>query len=236
MRSDQKLLGILGGMGPVTTARFLSSIYAFKRYQREQEMPGVVVYSDPSFPDRTSSFLSGDLEILLARTTSAIERLHGAGIDKAVLCCFTLHHIVEKLPPRLTDRLVLLTDVALEAVSVSGDTLLLCTNGSRELRVFERCAAWGKVKDQIQFPTRIDQDRVHALIYKLKSHFDPGKAFEELSLLCKKYQVKSVAFGCTDLHLLSNGRGNDKSAIAGISIVDPLMTIIERLHSGELFA
>ena len=46
-------LGILGGMGPLTSAEFLKTIYEVNISGPEQDAPACVLYSDPSVPDRT---------------------------------------------------------------------------------------------------------------------------------------------------------------------------------------
>ena len=50
-----KLLGILGGMGPLASAEFLKTIYEYGTRDLEQRSPACILYSDPTFPDRTSS-------------------------------------------------------------------------------------------------------------------------------------------------------------------------------------
>lgn len=48
-------LGVLGGMGPLASAEFLKTIYECSVAGGEQRSPSVIMYSDPTFPDRTEA-------------------------------------------------------------------------------------------------------------------------------------------------------------------------------------
>ena len=63
--SKTDVIGVLGGMGPMASAEFLKTVYTCCRGEVEQEFPVVMVYSDPTIPDRTSAFRAGrDNEVL----------------------------------------------------------------------------------------------------------------------------------------------------------------------------
>ena len=55
-----KNLGILGGMGPLASAKFLSTVYRLNLVEPEQEAPNCILLSDPSFPNRTKAILAGN--------------------------------------------------------------------------------------------------------------------------------------------------------------------------------
>ena len=55
-----KLLGILGGMGPLASAEFLKTIYEYGTRDLEQRSPACILYSDPTFPDRTQTIVNGE--------------------------------------------------------------------------------------------------------------------------------------------------------------------------------
>jgi aspartate racemase len=58
--SERNIIGILGGMGPVASAEFLKTIYEDQLDPDEQGAPIVMMYSDPTFPDRTKAFLASN--------------------------------------------------------------------------------------------------------------------------------------------------------------------------------
>ena len=64
-KSQRKIMAIIGGMGPLASAAFLSSIYERSLRAEEQLSPRILLLSDPSFPDRTRAILDGRAEVLL---------------------------------------------------------------------------------------------------------------------------------------------------------------------------
>ena len=59
-REEREVLGIVGGLGPMASAEFLKTVYEYGIGENEQDAPIVLMYSDPTFPDRTESFLAGE--------------------------------------------------------------------------------------------------------------------------------------------------------------------------------
>ena len=55
----EDVLGVVGGLGPLVSAEFLKAIYEHTSWTREQDAPRVLLYSDPTFVDRTTALLSG---------------------------------------------------------------------------------------------------------------------------------------------------------------------------------
>src|SRR5579864_2349302 len=108
--------GILGGMGPLASAEFVSSIYRETPGSREQDLPNVILLSDPTIPDRTECLLNGKSDILLERLTAGLEALVSLGATKIVVCCMTIHPLFPQLQPELRNSIVSLLDVTLNAV------------------------------------------------------------------------------------------------------------------------
>src|SRR4051812_16388129 len=104
-------LGILGGVGPLASARFLGSIYRAAEANLEQEAPRVILASDPSFPDRTANLLRGERKILIQKTEEQIALLLTAGATHIVICCFTLHEILQEVNAKLRKTVISLPNL-----------------------------------------------------------------------------------------------------------------------------
>src|SRR3977135_3492182 len=85
------LLGIVGGIGPLASAEFLKTIYEYSQGEPEQASARVVLYSDPSFPDRTEALLAGADAVLLEKLIEALEYLRCLSVSRIVICCVTIH-------------------------------------------------------------------------------------------------------------------------------------------------
>lgn len=225
----RNVLGVLGGMGPLASAEFLKTIYEHSLGGREQDSPVVMLYSDPTFPDRTEALLAKTPDALLARLVGALEELRGFGVSKIVICCVTIHHLLPQLPEELRKQVVSLTDVIFTKVVRSRRRhLLVCTSGARRSGVFQSHPSWERAKEFFVLPDAEDQAAIHRLIYQIKQNSDLGELTPTLEALLLKYGVESFVAGCTETHLLAKrfaraGRG------ARFGCVDPLDILAREL-------
>lgn len=224
-------LGVVGGMGPLVSAEFLKTIYAVGQWTREQDAPRAIVYSDPTFPDRTELLLRGEEEPLARKLGEVIESLLGAGASQIVIACVTIHRVLPRLPLHLRSPVISLIDVALAAVAASDDRhLLFCTTGTRQLRLFESHPAWPEVRARMVLPSEEDQASIHELIYRVKKRQDADLVAEVEGLL-HKYGVRSFVAGCTELHLASSRLHEARSRL---ECIDPLWIIAREFANGRV--
>lgn len=224
--SEREVLGVVGGMGPLASAEFLKTVYECGIGEREQEAPVVVMYSDPTFPDRTDAFLAGQDEPLLSGLTAALRRLSEAGASRFVLCCMTIHYLLPRLPADLRARVISLLDVIFDELGRQPRRhLLICSSGTRRLGLFENHEQWGRRRSQIVMPDDEDQERIHReLIYPIKKRPDWVRLTALLDALMRRYEVDSFIAGCSEIHWLA------KQLVAGGAAwrcLDPLMLIAQ---------
>lgn len=226
-KEQNKILGVLGGVGPRASAEFLKTIYEHSLGEREQNSPRVLMYSDPSFPDRTEAFLTGDSDALLEKLIAALNSLRHQGVSRIVICCVTIHYLLPRLPEDLRARITSLIDVVLGEVRRSQKKhLLICTSGARRLKIFQHHPQWERAKDYVLLPDESDQESIHHLIYRIKRNEDIQKLVPFIDALLAKYKVDSFVAGCTEMHVLAKQfhRGN-----GGYGCLDPLTIIAEEL-------
>jgi aspartate racemase len=90
-----RVLGVLGGMGPLASAQFMLRLTLLTPASKDQEHIPAVLWSDPRIPDRAKAMAGGDdpLPWLLR----GIEGLKRAGCGAIVIPCNTAHVWYEKL-------------------------------------------------------------------------------------------------------------------------------------------
>jgi aspartate racemase len=215
-------LGVLGGMGPLASAEFMTTLYRLNITEPEQEAPVCLLLSDPSFPDRTEAILNGATALLTARLTAALQDLADRGADRIVIACVTAHHFLYELPPALRQKIVSLIDLVIdEMVAVPGRRLLLTTTGTRTARIFERHERWAEVAGQVVYPTAEDQVILHNFLYRLKCGDSGRRCAEWVGALPARYGVAGCIFGCTELHLVR--RELAEGELGEGAILDPLV-------------
>jgi len=223
------VLGVLGGLGPLASADFLFSIYDYNLAEVEQHSPSVILYSDPTFPDRSEMFRTGHDRELLELTESALDKLCGMGVAKIVMACITLHHLVPQLRPDLRRKIISLPEILISRISETKQRqLLIASNGTRSTRIFENHPGWDTAAAYSVWPDEVDQRLIHERIYReIKANARVESFVLFLEDLCAKYEVTSIAAGCTEIHritrhLLASG-GNHRK----FTVIDPLQIIAQ---------
>jgi len=221
----KKVLGVVGGAGPLASAEFTKTIYECSLGEREQEAPVVLLYSDPTFPDRTEALLAGDYEPTLTKLVAALEWLRDSGASQTVICCVTMHHLLKRVPVHLRAQVISLVDVIIDAVARSRERqVLVCSTGSRRLGIFQSHERWHEIEDYIVWPDETDQQFIHQqLIYQVKQNHNLDELLPPFVTLLAKYKTRSFISGCTEIHLLAKRLSS--SSLWGERIVDPLLLI-----------
>lgn len=216
-------LGVLGGMGPLASARFVSNLYELNPAGREQDLPRVLLDSDPAMPDRTAAILTGRTEEVADRLSTRIRGLLTMGATRVVVPCFTAHHFLPLIDPRLRALVVSLVDVTIGEVNrAQRPLLMLSTAGTRSARIFERAQGWSSVADRVVLPDAEDQEKIHRLIYQIKRQGASSTVLTEIDALRRRSQCTGVIAGCTEFHLVSRDL---VGAYGAANVVDALLSV-----------
>jgi aspartate racemase len=198
------LLGVVGGLGPIASAEFLRTIYEHSPATEEQDMPAVLLVSNPAIPDRTAALARGARAVLRAPLQATVEQLIAQQCTRIVICCVTMHAVIADLPVACRSRILSLIDVAIDEIRARGERqLLMCSQGTRDLGLFDAHPSWPRVASLVVMPDRDDQASIHRMIHELKRTGDAGPHLEPAGLLLAKYGVRSLIAGCTEFHLLA---------------------------------
>jgi aspartate racemase len=88
--SGEKVLGVLGGMGPLASAHFMVRLTELTPAARDQDHIPAVLWSDPRVPDRTEARLAGGADPLPA-LLRGLRGLEEAGCGAIAIPCNTAH-------------------------------------------------------------------------------------------------------------------------------------------------
>ncbi|MSO90738.1 MAG: aspartate/glutamate racemase family protein [Acetobacteraceae bacterium] len=88
--ANDKILGVLGGMGPLASAQFMIRLTLLTPAERDQDHIPAILWSDPRIPDRMAAkFANG--ESPLPWLLRAVRGLEQAGCGTIVIPCNTAH-------------------------------------------------------------------------------------------------------------------------------------------------
>ena len=131
--STSRLLGVLGGMGPLATIDFLRKVLDATPARTDQQHVPVLTASIPQIPDRTAAF-RGEGQSPLPAMIDSGRRLVAAGAALIVMPCNTAHLWFEPLRATLGVPMLHLVDAALdeasEFVGTDASLGLLATEGT----------------------------------------------------------------------------------------------------------
>ena len=91
-----RIIGILGGMGPLATADLYTKIIRATPATRDQEHLHVIIDADPTVPDR-SAFLRGLGPDPMPKLTTGAQRLEQVGAAFIAIPCNTAHAFLPAL-------------------------------------------------------------------------------------------------------------------------------------------
>jgi len=86
----ERVLGVLGGMGPLASAQFMVRLTLLTPAERDQDHIPAILWSDPRVPDRTAARLAGGEDPLPA-LLRGIRGLEAAGCGAIAIPCNTAH-------------------------------------------------------------------------------------------------------------------------------------------------
>jgi aspartate racemase len=94
---SQKVLGIVGGMGPLATQLFYRMIIEKTDAVRDQDHVDMILLNHASMPDRTEAILSGNTDDLYRLLLEDIQFLESSNVAAIAIPCNTSHLLVDSL-------------------------------------------------------------------------------------------------------------------------------------------
>lgn len=205
---NDKLIGILGGMGPEATAECYLKIIRATSARKDQEHFRVIIDSNAKIPDRTEA-ISGRGENPVPEMIHAAKNLEKLDVEVACIPCMTAHYFIEDVQKEVSYPLL---NAFLELkkfirsfypdISKIG---VLATTGTLETGLFE------KYLDHLDivYPTPVTQnEKVMKSIYDENGIKSGNTDGEPLQLLKDASQelldngAQLIISGCTEIGLV----------------------------------
>jgi len=135
-----RLLGVLGGMGPLATVDFLGKLVAETPGRRDADHVPVVVYSVPQIPSRPQAILAGGPSPLPAML-AGMRTLREAGAQIIAMPCNTAHYWYDELTREGGVPIIHIADATaaeIAALGAPGIVGILGTDATVAVRLFEK--------------------------------------------------------------------------------------------------
>lgn len=228
---NDKILGIIGGMGPEATISFYQRIISKTKVTCDQEHFRVIIDSNSKIPDRTSAILNGTTSPLpaLIETTRNLEKL---GVEIAGIPCITAHYYLDELRKKTSIKIV----SAIESIDdvlrkkYPGQTIgILATTGTVTTGLFDQ-----QLENPIIYPVQESQDKkVMEAIYGRDGIKNIGVTKRSLNLLIAagneliERGAEVIIAGCTEIGVILN------QDHVNCPLIDPMDVLAEYMIKDE---
>lgn len=230
LKMNEKILGIIGGMGPEASAQLYMKIIKKTSVKKDQDHFRIIIDSNPKIPDRTKAIL-GLGESPVPEIVQTAKNLENMGVELACIPCMTSHYFYDEIVKQVKlpimnalEELNAYLEKNYPSVKKVG---VLATTGTKHTKIFDQ---YLKGYTMIYPDETIQEENVMKAIYGegtgIKSGVLTGEPVRLLleageSLILKGAEV--IILGCTEIGLVLN---ENNLSFPGI---DPLNVMAEAM-------
>jgi aspartate racemase len=228
MSSGRPLVGVIGGVGPLATAYFLTKVIKLTKADRDQDHVDLLVFNHANIPDRTDFILgrsAADPGPVMAEDARRLEQF---GVSLIVVPCNTAHFFTDQIVAATrVPVLSIVAETVVEARSraaVLHTAGLLATTGTVVSGVYQRALEEHGIETLV--PDDGDQARLMEIIYdqvKAGATVDVAGLLALVDGLCSR-GAQVVLLGCTELSVVAD----DFDLLADPLLVDSLEVLARR--------
>jgi len=198
-----KILGVLGGMGPLASAHFMLRLTLLTPAGSDQEHIPTVLWSDPRVPDRTRAKNGGPDP--LPALMHGVDGLRAAGCGAIAIPCNTAHGWFDAMQAQ-TDRPILhIVDAAaaeLRKVAPGGTIGVMGTAATLAMHLYQQRLehqGWHVITPNDDEMARLVTPAIHAV--KANRVAEAYAPLAEAACLLAARGARAVVLGCTEIPL-----------------------------------
>ncbi len=204
MRDNRKILGVIGGLGPIATAHFMELVINMTDVDTDQAHLPMIVYNMPFIPDRTAYILDNTKENPLPKMLEIGKTLQEQGVDCIAIPCVTAHYFMDALEAQINVPLINGVRETVAHLKENGvqKVGIMATDGTIRSGIFHK--ELEKQGLQPIAPLAAAQADVMHLIF---NNVKAGKAadmdrFAAAAEDLRKQGAQAIILGCTELSLI----------------------------------
>jgi aspartate racemase len=215
----EKIIGILGGMGPEATIDLFYKIIKFTSAEKDQDHLRIIIDNNPKIPDRTAAILRKGEDPLLALQETA-RNLEKAGADFIIIPCNTAHYFLPSIQESVKIPILnMIEETAKETqkrIPQIQKVGLLASIGVYETKIYYQC--FKKFNIEVISPEEKDKEEVMNAIYAVKAGDLSNEVKGNIIKIAQKLIDKgaeAIIAGCTEIPLIL------KEGDISVPIIDP---------------
>ena len=219
----EKIIGILGGMGPEATIDLFYKIIKFTSAEKDQDHLRIIIDNNPKIPDRTAAILGKGEDPLPALRETA-QNLEKAGADFIIIPCNTAHYflplIQESVKIPILNMIEETAKETREKISPIQKVGLLASIGIYKTGIYHQ--HFKKFNIEIISPEKKDKKKVMKVIYAVKAGNLSKEIKKSILKIAQKLidkGVEAIIAGCTEIPLIL------KEGDISVPLIDPTQVL-----------
>ncbi len=164
---EDKVLGILGGMGPLATQLFYRMLINMTEADRDQDHLDMIILNHASMPDRTEAIQSGHTRMLYNKLLKDVKKLEENNVAAIAIPCNTSHFFADRLQQELKIPLIHMIREAVESVRVNPKGIkrvgILATDGTVAGGLYQQACIDAGIEPIV--PSKAGQALIMRIIY-----------------------------------------------------------------------
>ncbi|WIV13327.1 amino acid racemase [Proteiniborus sp. MB09-C3] len=224
----EKIIGILGGMGPDATCVLFERIIRFTNAKCDSEHIRVIIDNNPKIPDRTGAILGKSVSPVSELVKTAAN-LQNSGVDFIIIPCITSHYYFKEIQKEINVPILNALEITKEYIDKQCTNInkigVIATSGTVKTNLFQNL-----LKDkEIIIPTEEEQrEYVMEIIYGkdgVKAGNRSGKLKDYLAEIVEKLKgrgAEAIIAGCTEISIVLEQSDID------IPLIDPLTLMAQK--------
>lgn len=212
-------------MGPAATADFYEKLIRATPAETDQEHLRVVIWADPTVPDRTAALLDGgaDPTPFIARGAEALKE---AGADLIAIPCNTAHAFLPGIEARLGVRIIHMIEETARRIENMSPPIqrvaLLATSGTVRAGLYQDWLT--RAGKDVMLPGPREQAAIMRVIRDVKAGktgTDVQARIAEIAEGIAARGAQAVVAGCTEIPLVL------RAADVSVPVADPSLILAE---------
>jgi len=219
----EKIMGILGGMGPEATIDLFYKIIKFTPAEKDQDHLRIIIDNNPKIPDRTAAILGKGEDPLPALQESA-KNLEKAGADFIIIPCNTAHYFLPLIQESVKIPILnMIQETAKETqkrIPQIKKVGLLASIGTYKTEIYHQ--QFKKYNIEVISPEERDKEEVMKIIYAVKAGNLSEEIKKNILIIAQKLidkRAEAIIAGCTEIPLIL------KEGDVPVPIIDPTQVL-----------
>lgn len=198
-----KVLGVIGGMGPLSAVKLFERIVLLTDAHCDQEHLHIIIDNNTTIPDRTDYILGVIPDDPKEGLIDSAKKLQSIGADFLVICCNTAHYFYDDLVKSVDIPILSMIEETAKYINENYNSIsevgLLSTEGTSKLLIYDK--VFKKYGIDIIKPTTDNQNYITDIIYNIKKGI-PTKDFSGFYATMEEMKSRGANIfitGCTEL-------------------------------------